>query len=603
MKKGRLAWRENPVLEEGEAGFEVSADVRRKQPGAQWAIDAAPHVLIKVKRVFPRANQERSGWVILADTPEVARDIEWLRERYDLEAGPEILERLKASADRHRATEQAVSEILSGQRRLDDRYRDVDPGREHRDYQYQAADLALATGRLLLVDELGLGKSMSALLVLREPEALPALVVCLTHLPAQWAGEVRETFPDLRVHVVKTLEPYDPAARRGARGEDPDVLIVPWSKLRGWGNHLAGRVRTVIFDEAQELRKDGTQKYTAAAQVADGADYRVGLTATPVYNYAGEIHTIFEVLEPGALGTRREFTREWQGKTVQTIGGEHVAVGDPGALGTYLRAEGLMLRRTRKDVGRELPDVVRITHSIDSDRDLYHRLEEETLDLAELIAGVTPDRAENVASLAEARNRRAWQARGELDWKLRQATGIAKAPYVASFVELLLESEEQVVLYGWHRAVYEIWMPRLVVHRPMLYTGTESPNQKQRARDAFVDGECRVLIMSLRAGAGLDGLQAASHLPVFGELDWSPGMHEQCIGRLQRDGQDETVVAYFLVSENGTDPLMAEVLNLKRQQSEPILDPDRPLQYATVDHGDRIRVLAQDVLERRRRKV
>jgi hypothetical protein len=45
--------------------------------------------------------------------------------------------------------------------------------------------------------------------------------------------------------------------------------------------------------------------------------------------------------------------------------------------------------------------------------------------------------------------------RGDFDWKMRQATGIAKAPYVAEFVKLLLESEQKVVLFGWHRDVYD----------------------------------------------------------------------------------------------------------------------------------------------------
>ncbi len=592
MKRGTLLWRRNPFLDEGRPG----------RTAAEWAIDAAPHVLIKIKRVFPRANQERSGWIILADTPEVARDIEWVRGRYELDATPDVLERLRERADEHRAIEQAVGDILGGQRRLTDgRYLEVAPTREHRDYQYAAADLVLTTGHLLLVDELGLGKSMSSLLVLREPAALPALIVCLTHLPTQWANEVRETFPGLRVHIVQAMEPYDIARRRGSGGT-PDVLIVPWSKLRGWGDHLVNQVATVIFDEAQELRKGDSQKWTAAARVADGADYVIGLTATPVYNYAGEIHTIYQVLAPGVLGTRSEFMREWKGRIVSGVGDDHIAVEDPGALGTYLRAEGLMLRRTRKEVGRELPDVIRVTHAIDSDRDTYERLEGEALDLAELIVGVAEPLPDGVVSLAAYRNR-SWQARGEFDWRLRQATGIAKAPYVAEFVKMLLETDEQVVLYGWHRAVYDLWMPRLAASSPMLYTGTESPRQKDRARDAFIDGEARVLIMSLRAGAGLDGLQQAAHVAVFGELDWSPGMHEQCIGRLHRDGQGDHVVAYFLVSEHGTDPEMAQVLHLKRQQSEPILNPDQAGFELMPDHGDRIRRLAQNVLERRAKRA
>lgn len=172
---------------------------------------------------------------------------------------------------------------------------------------------------------------------------------------------------------------------------------------------------------------------------------------------------------------------------------------------------------------------------------------------------------------------------------------------MADFTRLLLESEESVVLFGWHRAVYDIWADRLADFKPAFYTGEESPAAKQRARDAFVSGESRVLVMSLRAGLGLDGLQERAHVAVFGELDWSPGMHDQCVGRLHRDGQDESVVAYFLVSETGADPVMAEVLNLKRMQSEPIRDPDAEL-FTAAERTDRIRQLAEKVIARAPRR-
>lgn len=547
-----------------------------------YGIKASPHVMIKVRRIFPRASQARGGAVILADTPEVARDLEWLLDRYPMEADEKTRAWLGEQADRHRATEVTVAEILLGNR-PDRELRE--PARPARDYQLVAADLVLSTGRLLLVDDLGLGKSMSALLVLREPAALPAVVVCLTHLPRQWQEELEKTLPWLTSHIVKTMTPYVIAERRGMGGVDPDVIIVPYSKLRGWADYLAGRVKTVIFDEAQELRRRESQKWEAARQIAEDATFRIGTTATPVYNYAGEIHTIYEVIAPDVLGSRDEFIREWQGVS---MGNDHIRVGEPGALGTYLRDEGLMLSRTRKDVGRELPEVIRVPHSIDSDENVFERLVEEAVELAELIVEHTAAREE------------LWRASGEFDWRLRRATGIAKAHYVADFVKLLLESDEQVVLFGWHRDVYDIWAQRLAAHKPLFYTGTESPNQKQRNRDAFLAGDSRVFVMSLRAGAGLDGLQQVCNVAVFGELDWSPGMHDQCIGRLHRDGQDEPVVAYFLVSDYGSDPVMAEVLNLKRQQSEPLRNPDAAILEPIVDTSDRVRRLAEDVLSRRR---
>lgn len=569
-----------------------------------WAIEGSPDMILRLKRIFPQANKHRRGAITLTATAEVARDLEWVLERWPLEQSADDWDRMVAGAVEHRSREEAVLAILTGdQPRLEFA---CELARDPRDYQLVAADLALSTGGLLLADDLGLGKSMSGLLVLRDPSALPALIVCPTHLPRQWEGELAKTLPFLRAHVIRSMSVYEPRNRRGMHGHDPDVLIVGYSKLRGWGDHLAGQVRTVIFDECQELRRaegsDGqlTGKYAAAARIADAASLRMGLSATPIYNYGNEIHNVLSVLAPDRLGTREEFAREWGAGGAWS---DKLTVKDPRALGTYLRDQGLMLRRTRKEVGRELPDVVRVPHEVDSDEETYERLAADAIGLAELIvtnAGTQEER---------------FQARGEIDWQLRRATGIAKAPYVAGFVRMVLDAEQRVVLLGWHRSVYDIWLEQLAEFNPVMYTGTESPTQKQRSIDAFLapaevesdDGPVpnpeasRVLILSLRSGAGLDGLQEVAHVCVFGELDWSPGMHDQCIGRLHRDGQDEAVVAYFLTSDHGSDPVMAEVLNLKRMQSEPLRDPDAALFEQSTDGSDRIRRLAEDVLRKHQR--
>ncbi len=109
-------------------------------------------------------------------------------------------------------------------------------------------------------------------------------------------------------------------------------------------------------------------------------------------------------------------------------------------------------------------------------------------------------------------------------------------------------------------------------------------------------GEAQVMFISLRSGAGLDGLQEAAKVVVLGELDWSPGVHEQVIGRIARDGQDEPVVAYYLVAEQGADPTIAQVLGLKRQQIEGIRDPNHALIQQLSSDGDRVRQLAEAYL-------
>lgn len=573
MTYGTLAW--HP-----ERRRSVGDQVRR----ACWSIRALPHVMIRIKRVFPRIERHSSGRLILTDTPEVAYDVQWLCSRFplDMDSATEahLHDQVTAWTDRRHA----IDDILSGHAAIDL----GEPARTPRDYQAIAAAFARASGRVLIADDVGLGKTLESLLVLSAPDALPALVVTLTHLPQQWLRELAATWPALRGHAVTKSAPYDLTTARGSHGRSPDVLVMNYHKLDGWDDVLAGQVKTVIFDEAQELRHGtGTYKGAAAAKIAAAATYVVGLSATPVYNYGGEIHNVMSIIAPDSLGSRDEFIREWSGW--QSNG--KVSVADPAALGTYLRDAGLMLRRTRKDVHRELPDPLRIRQTVESDESALERVNADVRAMAQLVLD------------ANAKSTERFTAAGDLDWRLRQATGIAKAPYVAEFVRLLLDSEDRVVVCGWHRAVYDIWADRLADFNPVLYTGTESPTQKQAAFDAFTQGDSRVMFLSLRAGAGLDGLQNASSVIVFGELDWSPGVHDQCIGRLARDGQESTVAAYFLVCEDGSDPVMDEVLQLKRMQAEPIRDPNAPLFASASSGGDRIKLLAQAVLDRQHQEV
>jgi hypothetical protein len=235
----------------------------------------------------------------------------------------------------------------------------------------------------------------------------------------------------------------------------------------------------------------------------------------------------------------------------------------------------------------ELPDPIQVEQPVDTDRKTIDEVAASVLTQARILTG------EIEASYTER-----GKAALDLDWKLRQATGIAKAPFVSEFIRLLLESEDRIVVWAWHRACYEILASALAQYRPVLYTGTETPAVKQRNAAAFMGGGSRVLLMSLRSGAGLDGLQKWCSVGVFAELDWSPEAHLQCIGRLARDGQDKTVVAYFMASDSGTDPLMAEVLGVKRSQAVPIRDPDAPLFTALTDPADRSKRLAADMLAR-----
>ncbi|MDV5822292.1 P-loop NTPase family protein [Sphingobium naphthae] len=104
------------------------------------------------------------------------------------------------------------------------------------------------------------------------------------------------------------------------------------------------------------------------------------------------------------------------------------------------------------------------------------------------------------------------------------------------------------------------------------------------------------MMMSLRSGAGLDGLQYHCQDAVIGEFDWSPQVHYQLIGRLRRPGQEGQVNAHYVHTNWGSDPVIVEMLGIKADQSRGINDPGQAPKPRATDES-RLKILAQRVLE------
>lgn len=533
---------------------------------AVWSIDdLAPHVAIALKRLFPRIPQT-STKLKISDTDEVRADLHWFMQRYPLdhEHQDDLTEACQRLADRNAERERILLPTWAP---------GIVPGfvGGHQPYLYQtqAARVALNNPGLLVGDDVGLGKTITAAAALTMGAPLPAGIVVQPHLAEQWATRFRE-FTSLRVHVIKQRSPYDlPPA---------DVYIFRYSNIAGWVDVLAkGLLRSIVYDEIQELRHGrGTGKGQGCWVASERAAVRIGLTATPIYNYGDEIFEVMQFVKPGLLGDRYEFMREWCGNSK--------VVKNPDALGSYLRDTGYFIRRTEHDevVDVSMPPANVVDWEVDFDAD--RAAEEE--ELIRLLAMKVMD-----ASFVEA-----GQAARELDVKMRMITGVAKARSVAAYVRILLRDSPRVLLVGWHRDVYEIWRQALSDFNPVLYTGSETAAGKTRSVGAFCEGDSRVMMISLRSGAGLDGLQHHCRDVVFGELDWSPQVHYQVVGRLRRPGQCDQVTAHYLHCNGGSDPVLLETLGIKADQSRGINDPGKAAPLKMSDDS-RIRRLAQHVLE------
>ena len=540
------------------------------EAGPTWAaIDLQPHVAVAFKRLFTKIRPTLTK-ILLADNDETRADLHWFMQRYPLETTDQCRRLLQEGVDRIEFKAATRGEILD----LDWSpppivgFRD---GKKPYLYQAQAAAIAIDNPGLMLGDDVGLGKTITTFAVACAGSPLPMAIVVQPHLVGQWARKARE-FTTLRVHEIKQTEPYNlPVA---------DLYIFAYSRLAKWLEFFrTGFFKAVAYDEIQELRH-GTEtgKGMAASVLSQLAAMRLGLSATPVYNYGDEMHTIMEYVAPGILGSREEFLREWcAGKVVK----------DPDALGSYLESTGFLLRRTEDhpavDASMPPPNIIDIQlpwddEAMDAEADMLARLADTVLTGAFHEAG---------------------EAARQLDVRMRHLTGVAKAKRVAAYVDLLLKEVPRVLLAGWHRDVYDIWRFHLDKHDPVLYTGTESTKGKERNVERFTKERSRVMFISLRSGAGLDGLQEYCRDVVFGELDWSPQVHKQVIGRARRPGQDGVVNAHYLHCDGGSDPVLMAMLGVKSDQSRGIMDPGKAAPAKTHDIS-RIKALARHVLETRR---
>ena len=512
-----------------------------------WTIKGEPCVTELAKRLFPGCDGHGRGEARFTAHRRIIGELNWLMLRYPLRIAERDVERWE------NALEDARDYAERRQRALTMPESCSPPEGtftgELLPFQKQGLSFLLGARRCLLADEMGLGKTVQALAFLATTAAYPAIIVMPPHLVRNWQREIERFLPDKpRVHVIKGLTPYGlPEA---------DIYICHYLLLRGWKDVLpkAG-FRTVIFDEIQELRRNGTGKYSAASLISEACENVIGLSGTPIYNNGGEIWNIVNILDFHFLGDWESFTREW------CYGYRSDIVAKPELLGEHLRREGLMLRRLKSEVLTELSPKRRLVQEIDWDDKVYREL---MLPVAEKLRLLRATDDPSRRAIIE----------DDICQRQRQATGIAKAPYVAEFVRALVQAGEKVLLMAHHHAVMDIYKEELRPLKPKFITGRETDHQKDEALKTFMDGKTDILCISLRSASGLN-LQRASCV-VFGELDWSPAVHSQAEDRAHRIGQQDSLLCYYLVSPRGSDSDMQDALGLKVSQFVSIMGDSSP---------------------------
>jgi len=429
------------------------------------------------------------------------------------------------------------------------------------DYQVGTTQTVLRRmrGRAILADEVGLGKTIEAGLVLSELRmrglADRALVVTPAGLVEQWREELERKFG------LPTADAADLAGDGERRGPLPVGLVSLAAARRDpLKSQLTGvRWDLAVADEAHRLRNPRSASGLFARALR--ARYLLLLTATPVENRLQDLYELISLVAPGLLGTPAQF-RSRHGSD------------DPSkprdVAGLRVRTREVMVRHRRSEVALRLPQRLAETVLVEPDgdeiefyRDLTVRLRAHaraavprqrlTLRSIARLAGSSP------VAVAPTLRKFGWTDLGE---RAACLTGFRKAEVLARRLLRHVGAGEKVLVFSAFRQTLDALTRRMADEgiRAAVYHGSLSRADKQRVIDEFSES-VDVLLSTESAGEGRN-LQFC-HNMINVDLPWNPMQIEQRLGRLHRVGQKHDVVLANLVTRGTIEQRILHVLESK----------------------------------------
>ena len=418
----------------------------------------------------------------------------------------------------------------------------------------------------ILADEMGLGKTIQTLAVLEQRAARgPALVVAPTSVVGNWVAEAARFTPALAVRLYR-----GPDRAACLRDLGPgDLLITSYAIATMDAEALRSlALGSLVLDEAQAIKNATTERARALRELR--AEWRLGLTGTPIENHLGEIWSLMRVLSPGLLGSWEQFRARYA-IPIEKFGDDQRRRALAGLLRPFV------LRRTKAEVARELPARTEIVRSIRLSPDeqaLYEQLRLATLEeLAR--ARSEPDRdaqGMRFVLLAALTRLRQLCCHPRLVYPRTQA-GSAKAAYLLELLTELREGGHKVLVFSQFRSFLDILAPRLRQHgfRTLVLDGTTPAETREERIAAFQAGAAEVFLISLKAGGFGLNLTAADtviHLDPW----WNPAVEDQATARAHRIGQQRPVTAVRLVARGTIEEAVLGLHAAKRALASSVLE-------------------------------
>lgn len=419
-------------------------------------------------------------------------------------------------------------------------------------------------GRAIIADEVGLGKTIEAGMVLKEYMlrglVQRALILAPASLTWQWDFELRDKFD---IPSIKQRTEYD--------WQRADIVVASLDTAKRPPHRdiiHSLHYDLLIVDEAHRLKNVRSVNWRFVSEIK--RKYCLLLTATPVQNDLRELYNLVTLLRPGQLGTYRQFQRRYMldRRTPRSA--------------TDLRQtlKTCIVRNRRGPHTIEFPP--RHVHALpvrlsDAERAFYDGVGdflrgqyERMADMSSVLTLITLQREScssvpaALATLKSLYEKQQWALqRAELGELIRLGNDIVdKSAKCDTLLQLITDSDEQFLVFTEYRTTqrYIRWRLAQAGIASLPFDGSMSASKKEWTRHLFRNS-AQVLVCTESGGEGLN-FQFCRNVVNY-DLPWNPMRLEQRIGRVHRLGQTRPVNIYNMATQNTVEEYILYLLHEK----------------------------------------
>ena len=441
---------------------------------------------------------------------------------------------------------------------------------QHRGFEWLANNVRLGLGSLL-ADDMGLGKTVQIITLIQHLKNTgdldaPVLVVAPASLLVNWAREIRRFAPTLRLKLY-----HGPKRQVHEVLDAPDVMITSYGILSRDIEKLAQLPwRLMVLDEAQAVKNTNTA-VTKAARLFPVKQV-IAVTGTPVENSLKEYWTVLSIVQPGLLGAKAQFDREFA-NPIEKGGADSYD-----ALQRFKRiTTPFILRRLKTDrsIIADLPEkniINRYVAITPTQAGLYEKCLKEGM--AEVKDAQTPDgqtinmeRKGRILALIT-RLKQCVNSPSQLRKDFSDKPDSGKAEALLELLDECRENGQKALIFTQYTEMGERltkWINKhLKTDVPFLHGGV-SVKERTKLVDRFQkDDKCPLMVLTLKAG-GVGLNLTAANVVIHYDLWWNPATENQATDRAYRIGQQKDVLVYRLISVGTFEEKVDQMLAAKRK--------------------------------------